>query len=180
MIPQFPNPNPPAPEPLLPERGWQVPVVGWRTWRMRAAEGGAVLEGVHSGIRWGAGTTHAGCRRCPSWMAGLHPVPAASCACGLYAFTAPDDALDYLVRPPDTLDDSDPAPLVAGAVIAWGRIVRDAEQGWRAQHARPVALLDTDHPLLAALAVRHRVPVVSARGLRLLPLEYGEVLKREP
>lgn len=180
MIPHFLNPSPSTPESLLPERGWQVPVVGWRTWRLRASGEGAVLEGVHSGVRWDLGTTHAGCRRCPSWMAGLHPVPASSCECGLYAFSAPDDALHYLVTPPDTLDGSDPAPLVAGAVIAWGRIVRHEQEGWRAQHARPVALLDTDHPLLEALALRHRVPVVSARGLRLLPLEYGEVLKAQP
>lgn len=177
MIPNFPSPSPSAPEPLLPERGWQVPVVGWRTWRVRGTAGSAVLEGVHSGVDWDPGTTHASCHRCPPWMAKVHPVPAPSCECGLYAFGSPDEALRYLVMPPDEIDGDGPAPLVAGGVIAWGRIVQHGTQGWRAQHARPVALLDTDHPLLEALALRHRVPVVSARGLRLLPLEYGEVLK---
>lgn len=173
MFPRFPNPNPSAPEPLLPERGWQVPVVGWRTWRARASDGRVVLEGVHSGVHWDCGTTHADC---PKGRAGLHPIPAASCDCGLFAFSGPDDALHYLVTPSDTLDWDD-APLVAGAVIAWGRIVPDGQHGWRAQHARPVALLDSDNAVLEALALRHRVPLVSARGLRLLPLEYGEVLK---
>ncbi len=162
MIPSFPSPSQSAPEPLLPERGWQVPVVGWRTWRARESGAGPVLEGVHSGVRWDPGTTHAGCRRCPTWMAGLHPVPPASCECGLYAFTGPDDALQYLVTPPDTLDDEDDTSLVAGAVIAWGRLVPQGHEGWRAQHARPVALLDSDHPMLVALALRHRVPLVSA------------------
>lgn len=176
MFRRFPNPDPPAPEPLLPERGWQVPAVGWRTWRVRRADGGPLLEGVYSGVRWEPGTTHAGCRRCPPWMAHLHPVPVPSCECGLYAFSRPDDAFRCLLSPADLPDGDESTALVAGAVIAWGRTVQHGRQGWRAQHARPIALLDSDHPLLPALALRHRVPVVSARGLRLLPLEHGEVL----
>jgi hypothetical protein len=97
-----------------------------------------------------------------------------SCQCGLYAFSTPDEALSYLITPGDAIDKGERPQLVAGAVIAWGRFVQHGGQGWRAQHARPVAFLDSGHPLLEPLALRHKVPVVSARGLRLLPLEYGE------
>lgn len=156
------------------EAGWRVPVVGWRTWRARPTAGGAVLEGVYSRECWKPGTTHAGCRRCPPWMANLHPVPSEACECGLYAFSSPDEAFRYLDSPEDAAEGGGRAQLVAGAVIAWGRVVQHGGQGWRAQHARPVALLDSGHPLLETLALHHRVPVVSARGLRVLPLEYGE------
>lgn len=173
MIQQFPNPSPSQPEGLM-EAGWRVPVVGWRTWRARPAAGGAVLEGVHTRAGWESGTTHAGCRQCPSWMENLHPVPCASCQCGLYAFSSPDDALRFLDTPQEAPGGGEREQLVAGAVIAWGRVVQHGGEGWRAQHARPVALLDSGHPLLETLALHYRVPLVSARGLRLLPLEYGD------
>jgi hypothetical protein len=174
---RIPNLNLLVSDDRLPERGYQVPAIGWRTWRVGTDATGAVLEGAFSGVPWDPDTTHAVCHLCPSGIAGQHPVPAASCECGLYAFGTPDDALRYLVMPPDEIDGGGPPPLVAGAVIGWGRIVQHGSQGWRAQHARPVALLDTDHPMLTSLALRHRVPVVSAQGFRLLPLEYGQVLK---
>lgn len=173
MIQQFPNPSPSPPEGLT-EAGWRVPVVGWRTWTARRVPGGAVLEGVFTRDRWGAGSTHAGCRRCPPWMAKLHPVPTSACQCGLYAFSTPAQALSYLDTPEDAREGGERADLVAGAVIAWGRVVQHGGQGWRAEHARPVALLDSGHPFLEMLARHHNVPVVSARGLSLLPLEYGE------
>lgn len=154
-----------------------MPAVGWRTWRVGAVAGDAVLEGAFLGVPWDPGTTHARCRHHPGEVSGAHPVPVASCECGLYAFSSPDEALRYVVMPPDEIEDGGPAPLVAGAVIGWGRIIQHGCQGWRAQHARPVALLDTDRPELEVLALRYGVPVVSAQGFRLLPLEYGEVLK---
>lgn len=175
--PRFPNLSPLAPDSGMPERMRQVPVVGWRTWRVGTSAGGAVLEGPFSGVPWDPQTTHAGCPRSPSGRAGPHTVPATSCECGLYAFSTPDEALRYLVMQPDEVDEGAPVPVIAGAVIGWGRIVQHGSQGWRAQHARVVALLDTDHHMLKALALRHRVPVVSVPGFRLLPLEYGEVLK---
>ena len=177
VIPRFPNLNPLVPDNAMRERGRQLPAVGWRTWRVATGPDGAVLEGAFSGVPWDPDTTHAVCDRGPSAMPGPHPVPAISCECGLYAFSTPDEALRCLVMSPDEIDGGGPPPFVAGAVIGWGRIVQHGRQGWRAQHARPVALLDTGHPMLKALALRHRVPVVSAQGFRLLPLEFGEVLK---
>lgn len=177
MIPRFPTPSPPAAGRLLPAASRPVPVVGWRTWRVRRAGEEAALEGLHSSDCWDPGTTHARCRRCPPWMAHLHRVPDPACECGLYAFSTLEEALQLLMRHARTLRGCGQPPPVAGAVIGWGTVVQHGRHGWRAQHARPVALLDTGYPLLDALARRHNVPVVPMRGLRLLPLEYGEVLK---
>lgn len=178
MIPRFPSPSRSAPDRHLPAAGRPVPVVGWRTWKVRPSGGAAALESLYSGDLWDVGATHARCRRCPPWMANLHPVPAPSCECGLYAFSTMEEALQHLMRQARTLHGCGQSPPVAGAVIGWGRVVQHARQGWRSERARPVALLDTGHPLLDAAARHHNVPVVSARGLRLLPLEYGELLTR--
>jgi len=168
---RFTDENPP------PGAGPRVPVVGWRTWRARPVPPDAVLESPYRGEPWEPGVTHARCRRCPPWLARVHQVPAPSCDCGIYAFSTPEDALLHLVRQAVTLDDRDPLALpVVGAVIGWGRIVQHGLQGWRAEHARPVALLDTGHSLVEAAARYHHVPLVSMAGLRLLAREYGEVL----
>ena len=62
-----------------------------------------------------------------SWA---HEAPDPECGCGYYAYyTLPEE--------PDL-----PAPeAIWGAVVAWGRVV-ECEGGFRAQYARPVALLD--------------------------------------
>ncbi|MBO0703004.1 MAG: hypothetical protein J2P38_08740 [Candidatus Dormibacteraeota bacterium] len=178
MNPRFPSPSPSAPDQALPEGTRQVPVVGWRTWRARAAAGGAVLLGPYSGTRWDSGSTRATCRLCPPWMANLHPVPHPGCRCGLYAFSTLEEAFHNLMNQAHTMQACGQGAAIVGAVIGWGRIVQHGGQGWRAEYARPVALLGTGHPMLGPLARHHRVPVVSARGLRLLPLEYGEALTR--
>lgn len=181
MSPSFPSPlqsrSAPDRPPADPGRHRSALAVGWRSWRVRAVDGGAALEGLHAGGRWEAGATHAACRRCPPWMVNLHPVPVPSCECGLYAFSTLDEALHQFLHYGCLLHGCGQSAPVTGAVIGWGRVVQHGNQGWRAEHARPLAFLRTGHPLLDALARRHRVPIVSARGLRLLPLEYGEILR---
>jgi len=64
-----------------------------------------------------------------------HEAPYRDCLCGFSGYYA-------LPEEPDL-----PAPeAVWGAVVAWGRIV-ECERGFRAQYARPVALLDFENPL---------------------------------
>lgn len=64
-----------------------------------------------------------------------HEAPGRECNCGYFAYYAlPED--------PDL-----PAPeAVWGAIVAWGRVI-ECERGFRAQYARPVALLDRHNPL---------------------------------
>ncbi len=177
MLPRLAIPNPVSPGRQLGPAERPVPVVGRRAWRARPCGQDAALEGLHSGDKWDAGETHARCRRCPPWMANLHPVPVPSCECGLYAFSTLDEALRQLVYHARMLRGCGQPPPVVGAVIGWGRVVQHGSQGWRAERARPIALLGTGRPVLEGLARHHNVPLMPMRGLRLLPLEYGEVLR---
>jgi len=64
-----------------------------------------------------------------------HEAPHRDCLCGYSAYYK-------LPEEPDL-----PAPeAVWGAIVAWGRVV-ECEWGFRAQYARPVALLDCENPL---------------------------------
>ncbi len=64
-----------------------------------------------------------------------HEAPGRECNCGYFAYYA-------LPQEPDL-----PAPeAVWGAVVAWGRVI-ECEWGFRAQYARPLALLDHHNPL---------------------------------
>lgn len=124
-----------SPEPVA------QPIVGFRRWGARRA-------GLYSGI-FVAGRfvpnpalSMIAPRAMPSpwpidfdrnakcFALGGHDAPHALCGCGYSAFyTLPDD--------PDL-----PAPeAVWGAVVAWGRVV-ECERGFRAEYARPLALLD--------------------------------------
>ena len=87
-----------------------------------------------------------------SWS---HQAPQATCGCGYYAYYA-------LPGEPDL----PAAEAVWGAVVAWGRVV-ECERGFRAQYARPVALLDSPSPLdlgkgrcLALAAENYGVPLL--------------------
>ena len=172
----FPSSNRPDPDRCLPEGRLQLPVIGWRCWRMRPTAEGVMLESLHHVDCWSVDITHARCDRCPPWMVNLHQAPAISCECGLYAFSRPGEAMRHAIQHAATLSACHQAPPVVGAVIGWGRVVQHGSGGWRAEHARPVALLNTGHHLLEAAALRYGVPLVSKRGLCLLPQEYGERL----
>jgi len=111
-------------------------------------------------------------------MINLHTVPNASCQCGLHAFSTPSEAMRRAESQlaPVFAGRTEAQPVV-GSVVGWGRVVQHGRQGWRAESARPVALLRTGQPLLEEAAARYGVPLVSMRGLCVLPLEYGEELR---
>jgi hypothetical protein len=127
--------------------------------------------------RWGI--THARCGRCPPWLTYQHQVSNVSCQCGLYAFSRPYEAVRHAERHLAIVAAGCRQPMpVVGAVLGWGRVLQHGAQGWRAEPARPIALLRTGHPPLVEAALRYRLSLVSMRGLCLLPLEYGEALTR--
>jgi hypothetical protein len=174
----YPNSSLRAADRRLPEDRQRQPVVGWRSWKLRRTAEGVVLQSVFRSQCREIGVTSARCHVCPPWLINLHAVPNASCQCGLYAFSTSSEAIRHAERErAPVLADRGQAQPVAGAVVGWGRVVQHGRQGWRAESARPVALLETGQPLLEEAAARYGVPLVSMRGLRLLPLEYGEVLK---
>lgn len=63
-----------------------------------------------------------------------HEAPYSDCRCGYSAYYALPEDPDLPAR-----------EAVWGAVVAWGRVV-ECERGFRAQYARPVALLDCENP----------------------------------
>jgi hypothetical protein len=79
--------------------------------------------------------------------------PALGCSCGIYATNG--------LRDPGAAWRSGPhyAHHVIGAVALWGRVV-EHELGYRAQHARPVALLEGHGA--GEVAERYGVPLLSA------------------
>jgi len=177
MSPLFPNSSPPAADRHLPEGSQRQPVVGWRSWKLRQTADGVVLQSLFRSETWEIGVTRARCHHCAPWMVNLHPVPNASCQCGLYAFSTPSDAIRHAERQlAPVFAGCGQAQPVAGAVVGWGRVIQHGRQGWRAEKARPVALLNTGRSMLEEAAARYGLPLVSMRGLSLLPLEYGEVL----
>ena len=84
------------------------------------------------------------------------PAPTFDCTCGIYATRR--------LRDPGSAWRSGPqyANHVIGAVALWGRVV-EHEWGYRAQHARPVALLEGFG--VRTLADVYDVPVLSAEEL---------------
>jgi hypothetical protein len=84
------------------------------------------------------------------------PAPALNCSCGIYATRT--------LRDPGSAWRSGPqyARHVIGAVALWGRVV-EHESGYRAQHARPVALLEGFG--VETVAGAYDVPVLSADEL---------------
>ncbi len=157
----------------LPHRHRPLPVVGYRTWKLCQTAGGVTLKGRFKSGHWGVGVTRARCLHCAPWMVNHHPVPNLSCECGLYAFSTPVG----IERPLGIVSGACDQPVsVWGAVVGWGRLVQHGSQGWRAEYARPVALLDTGHALLEAAAARYRLPLLSWRGVQMVALEHGEPL----
>jgi hypothetical protein len=84
-----------------------------------------------------------------------HAAPYRDCRCGYAA---------YYMLPEEP--DLPAAQAVWGAVVAWGRVV-ECERGFRAEYARPVALLDCENPFdrrerkRAAVAAEHyNVPLL--------------------
>lgn len=85
-----------------------------------------------------------------------HDAPFRDCNCGLSAYYELDEDPDL------------PAPdCVWGAIVAWGLVI-ECETGFRAEYARPIALLDAYNPLDFAKPGRRAVAASEAYGIPLL------------
>ena len=99
-----------------------------------------------------------------------HEAPYRDCRCGYAAYYA-------LPEEPDL----PAAEAVWGAVVAWGRII-ECERGFRAQYARPIALLDSENPLdrrtkkrSALAAEEYAIPLLERDELIAYASWHGEV-----
>jgi len=99
-----------------------------------------------------------------------HEAPYRDCRCGYAAYYA-------LPEEPDL----PAAEAVWGAVVAWGRII-ECERGFRAQYARPIALLDSENPFdrrkkkrSALAAEEYAIPLLQRDELVAYASWHGEV-----
>jgi hypothetical protein len=135
--------------PLVP-----APVYGLRTWTARSGPDGERLGGPHQDAAWPAGGEwlEARCRRTPE-----HAAPAPGCECGIHAWhPSPASARRVLAG----------RWQVPGVLEARGAI-EVHEEGFRAQQARPYALVAApgrNAPMIGRLAAAHGVPVVAVDG----------------
>lgn len=99
-----------------------------------------------------------------------HEAPYRDCNCGYAAYyTLPEEP------------DLPAAEAVWGAVVAWGRII-ECERGFRAQYARPIALLDCENPFdrrrkrrSAVAAEEYAIPLLERDELIAYASWHGEV-----
>jgi len=161
-------------------------VIGFREWAVSPA---LELRATVMASAWVPGVNRAACRagsvEVPVARGGLlgtvvgaapaHEggAPHSDCGCGLYALHA--------LPEPRTEDVWAPFSLwhVTGVVCAWG-VLEVHRSGFRAQYARPVLLgVDDASPaarrvVVAAVARRYGVPLVSLEELASLAREYGD------
>lgn len=172
QIAESPSPSQPEPDARL----RMMPVIGYRGWRViRASKRGSdgryregneiALQSLNGGEWARTEVTHA---KCISYS---HGAPNYHCECGLYVLSSLADA-------PKWYGGTWPDGVLVGAVIGWGNVIQHGDEGWRAEHARPIAFLDTslfkDEPLVEAAAQQYGVPVLPRKSLQLLAKEYGE------
>ena len=132
-------------------------LIGFRSWFV---QGERLLPIFYQDNEWLPGENTA---RCGDGLAGgpkePHPVPAPRCACGFYMRWSLSAA---------------PSNEILGAVKASGRIIEHGEDGFRAEKAEIVALLDSG-PRVAAIAKAYGVPALGYSQLMQHVREFGEL-----
>jgi len=155
------------------------PLIGYRCWLVEDRPGGPQLCGVLTQIEWAdrpGAWTRAFCSRLPVAVRRgtrdhSEEVPHAYCTCGLYAYHGlSGEGYDDLVEVPK----GPGFEVVWGAVVAAGRVLA-YEEGWRAQYARPVALLQRSDsgPRVRGVADQLGIPVVPLAGIAHVAAEFG-------
>jgi hypothetical protein len=108
------------------------PILAWRSWRLRSDPDRGVVEPVLESCVYG-----------DPWVPRVafaatcagHRAPAGVCACGIYALTTRETALEWARWAQSAL----PNPIVIGRVQLWGRVLQHSA-GYRAELAYPYEL----------------------------------------
>ncbi len=142
------------------------PLTGYRSWRVGLdAANKPMLWSMYQGYEWKPPMITAECVNRSTWRLPFarykphdEPAPVAICTCGVYAMNSPNPpdhptSLAHLivssqpgtkVRPawPDEMATRTTSTMffVRGQVAGWGHFI-EGEYGWRAQYAKPTALL---------------------------------------
>jgi hypothetical protein len=152
------------------------PVLGYRAWLVRPGCGGYELSGVMVPARWTAGPGVWTCAVCrpPLGSASIRHdelvVPHPDCTCGLHAYhSLATGGYDDRYTLMDAV-----RGIVWGAVAGAGRVIVSRD-GWRAQFARPVAIvLGSASPhLVHGVAGQLGVPAVRSDDIARVAAEFG-------
>jgi hypothetical protein len=97
------------------------------------------------------------------------PIPGDQCGCGLYAYHAYND--DIGRYSPEPTGKKSPIGIVRG----WGRMQLHPD-GWRAEFAEILALVENGDERLKDVAVRYQVPLLPASSMPEIAIEFGDVV----
>lgn len=134
----YPTYTPPA---ALPVEKREMPVIGYRAWTFSPVwklgwgkRGSLSALNAHLGV-WTDKDNHAICHPMGGNYFGSvgHKAPDEHCHCGFYVLADLDQVMGHV-----TMADN----IVVGAVMGWGKVVQHGKEGWRAEHAKIIALLD--------------------------------------
>lgn len=149
------------------------PVIGVRCWSSQLV-GGIYLRGIgpcrarpFAVWRPGANKAVCGTPAAHETYAGMNELPPAPlCGCGLYAY---HDYADDIGRfPSEPTGKKSPVGIVRG----WGRMHIHPD-GWRAEYAEILALIENGDARLRDVAARYGVPLLSERSMPNIAVEFG-------
>jgi hypothetical protein len=155
------------------------PMIGYRAWLVEPRCDGFELRGVLAPVRWAStpnAWTAAVCRPeagtgSPLVRHDQVDVPHPDCTCGLHAYHSLSiGGYDDRLVPAVGWD----VGIVWGAVVGAGRVLTYGD-GWRAQFARPVAMLQGSglESHVRGVARQLGIPVVSKSGIARVAVEFG-------
>lgn len=172
----------PAP---LPVEKRSMPVIGYRAWKtdkrwelgygtMWRLQSTGVTHHWESGINVAKCGGYDKCFALPVHPSGGWPIPNERHQCGLYVVADVSGVQKHLPR----LDENH----VVGAALGWGRVVQHGNEGWRAQYARVIALMDMklsekNDEIANHISQAYGVPIVERSALERLVSEYGDPVK---
>lgn len=132
---------------------------GWRTWSVNRKTLQLQPLVVRDSSSWARSTTQAKCA-----FSTHHKAPAQHCKCGLYGAKRPMGAMNTGHYPRGVLP-SRPG-LVLGQVRLWGRLI-EYEDGYRAEHAEVVSLVDDGTRLTRRVAARYNVDLIPSPSTKM-------------
>lgn len=152
------------------------PVIGVRCWSSNLVSG-VFLRGIgpcrsHPFAVWHPGVNKAVCGTpaAHEMYAGTNaPVPGSMCGCGFYAYHEYSDDIGRF--PSEPTGQKSPVGIVRG----WGQMQCHPD-GWRAEYAEILALVENGSPRMHAVAKRYGVPLLPSSSMPEVAIEFGDVV----
>lgn len=161
-------PRPPAPMPVE-ER--EMPIVGYRSWKFQQVyKLGWGKKGCLVPLNTGYGPWTGGVNTATCKYGQTHRPADEHCSCGFHVLTSLDQAESWVSMADD---------VIVGAVMGWGKVVQHGTEGWRAEFAKVIALLDCKFSKLQSentkvIAKTYNLEVKERSQLEAMVSEWGD------